>query len=578
MHASHRWRRVARRMGAIAPHRQLQILCAASLVSVGVIVAGVFFTLVPTHASLDGSNRGLVPPVEALDQSHAAYSKTSDAFQLVVNPSPTVRAAGLNRLAQLTSTAEAGWNAFERRSSHLPGEKALRRDFVSDREAATRVGSVFITEKNPSAVELSDVTVATDRLTRDLSRIRELYQTRVQNVLRDAAADVRATEVRIRLLSGVVLVLLLVAFGVAIRSAVTREERVTRLDRSMREDAERNELEARVQRALEMVPDEGASYVLVERALANAAPDNPSELLLADSSRAHFRQVVSSDEHGGPGCPVMSPKECPATTRSQTLIWDSSRALDACPHLRDRPTGDCSAACVPMTVGGNTIGVVHTTAPDGEPPDESVLAKLELITRRAGERIGMLRAFLRSQTQAHTDPLTGLMNRRSLEEEVREISGDARSYVATYGDLDHFKQLNDVYGHDAGDQALRLFARVLRDSVRPGDLVARYGGEEFVVILPDCTVPDARAVVERVRERLSAALEGAAVPRFTVSFGLTVSRPEQTFSETLEVADAALLDAKATGRDRVVVAGTETGPSEADALRTESSELMPHLQ
>jgi predicted signal transduction protein with EAL and GGDEF domain len=122
---------------------------------------------------------------------------------------------------------------------------------------------------------------------------------------------------------------------------------------------------------------------------------------------------------------------------------------------------------------------------------------------------------------------------------------------------------------------LRLFARVLRDSVRPGDLVARYGGEEFVVVLPDCTVPDARAVTERVRERLKASLEGAAVPRFTVSFGLAVSRPDWTFSETLEVADAALLDAKATGRDRVVVAGADTGPSTTDALRGEPSDLEP---
>ena len=72
-----------------------------------------------------------------------------------------------------------------------------------------------------------------------------------------------------------------------------------------------------------------------------------------------------------------------------------------------------------------------------------------------------------------------------------QLTTDARPYIVAYGDLDHFKQLNDVYGHDAGDRALRLFARVVRDSLRPNDIPARYGGEEFVLVIPECTVADA---------------------------------------------------------------------------------------
>jgi diguanylate cyclase (GGDEF)-like protein len=200
---------------------------------------------------------------------------------------------------------------------------------------------------------------------------------------------------------------------------------------------------------------------------------------------------------------------------------------------------------------------VHATAPDEHPPPARTVDRYELIARRAGERIGMLRAFARSETQAHTDPLTGLMNRRSLEEQVRDLTADGASYVVAYGDLDHFKQLNDVHGHDAGDQALRLFARVLRDGVRPADVVARYGGEEFVVVLPGIAIPDAHVVVNRIRGRLQDAQSGTGAPSFTVSFGLAASRPERTFSETLESADAALLDAKAAGRNRVVVAGAD---------------------
>jgi diguanylate cyclase (GGDEF)-like protein len=327
------------------------------------------------------------------------------------------------------------------------------------------------------------------------------------------------------------------------------------LDLALHEDAARNELETRLQRSLEMARDENSAFALVGRALERTAPSHPAELLVADSSRAHFRQAVTTDDSSGPGCPVMTPHDCPAATWGQTQVWPTSTALDACPYLQDRPDGECAAVCVPVSISGNTIGVIHATGADGEPPDEGTVGRVELIARKAGERVGMLRAFARSETQAHTDPLTGLLNRRSLEEKLRTLTEAGHSYAIAYGDLDHFKQLNDVHGHDAGDQALRLFARVMRDSVRPEDLTARWGGEEFVVVLPDCSVGDAFAVINRLRERLERVQAGSHLPRFTASFGVTVSKPEDTFSQSLELADGALLKAKAAGRNRVVIAG-----------------------
>jgi diguanylate cyclase (GGDEF)-like protein len=93
-------------------------------------------------------------------------------------------------------------------------------------------------------------------------------------------------------------------------------------------------------------------------------------------------------------------------------------------------------------------------------------------------------------------------------------------FVVAYLDIDHFKVLDDLHGHDTGDRALRLFARVLRDSIRPRDIPARYGGEEFVVVLPECSIGDARVVADRFRTRLAAALGGETIPDFTVSVGL----------------------------------------------------------
>ena len=101
---------------------------------------------------------------------------------------------------------------------------------------------------------------------------------------------------------------------------------------------------------------------------------------------------------------------------------------------------------------------------------------------------------------------------------------------------------------------------MLRDSVRPHDIPARYGGEEFVVVLPDCTIVDARVVAERIRARLADTLEGANVPPFTVSVGLAAAEPHEAVSEVIERADGALLKAKQLGRDRVLAAGQILDP------------------
>jgi len=102
-----------------------------------------------------------------------------------------------------------------------------------------------------------------------------------------------------------------------------------------------------------------------------------------------------------------------------------------------------------------------------------------------------------------------------------DLTQEDRSYVVLFADLDHFKDLNDVHGHEIGDRALRLFARVVRDSVRPKDIPARYGGEEFVIVLPDCTVGDACIVAERVQARLLDAIGTAAVPPGGTATGMS---------------------------------------------------------
>jgi diguanylate cyclase (GGDEF)-like protein len=307
-----------------------------------------------------------------------------------------------------------------------------------------------------------------------------------------------------------------------------------------------------------MADTEIDAYTVVTKAFRESVPHLQVEMLVADSSGAHFHQTLhtadaSETEHRC-GCDVVSPIDCPATRRGHTLVFPSSQALNACPHLTGRPSGDLSAACVPISITGRSSGVVHAIGPDGSPPDQNDVSYLEMTTRHASERIAMLRAFAKSETQARTDPLTGLWNRRSLENRVRELARDATPYALAYGDLDHFKILNDTHGHEAGDQALRLFARVLKDSVRPGDITARYGGEEFVIVLPDCPTETALKILERIREQLALTLTNGRAPAFTVSFGVASSTDADTFDEVVAIADRALLTAKADGRNRTILA------------------------
>lgn len=179
---------------------------------------------------------------------------------------------------------------------------------------------------------------------------------------------------------------------------------------------------------------------------------------------------------------------------------------------------------------------------------------LALTAEQAGNRIGTLRAFSRSQLQANTDGLTGLLNRRAAEDKVGEIQRRGHTAAVALCDLDHFKNVNDTFGHETGDRALRVFSATLQATMRAHDIVARYGGEEFLLVMPECDLRTAETVLERVRSELSLTLAGGGTPLFTASFGLTDGPSEQPLDKIVARADAALMRAKQQGRDRIIVA------------------------
>ncbi len=262
---------------------------------------------------------------------------SGDSLRTAVGVDAAQRGAALSEAATKNTSAEVAWTKFLRISSHLPGEGAVRRTFAADRKLALEEGSALLSDPAPSPAALAQLLIRSEAMQQDLNHVKELYETKVQIALADASDELDATRQVIVAVSAAALFLLFAAFAVAARSARSREDRLRVLDRTLVRDAERNELEARLQRSLEMAHAEAAVYPVVGRALTLSAPGLPAELLIADSSRAHFRQVVSSEAASAPGCPVMSPADCPAATWGQTQSLDEQHRARRVPASAGSP-------------------------------------------------------------------------------------------------------------------------------------------------------------------------------------------------------------------------------------------------
>jgi diguanylate cyclase (GGDEF)-like protein len=176
---------------------------------------------------------------------------------------------------------------------------------------------------------------------------------------------------------------------------------------------------------------------------------------------------------------------------------------------------------------------------------------LALLLVTAGDIIENLRR------ERSLDPLTGLLNRRGFDEIAVEHLHGSRSWPLSLMviDIDHFKKINDTFGHPAGDAVLKTFSRFLVTAARHGDVCARFGGEEFLVLMPGCDSAGTQAAAERLRKNIRLA-PFEALPenwRVTASVGVAEARRGELLSNLIARADEALYDAKRTGRDRVRV-------------------------
>ena len=223
--------------------------------------------------------------------------------------------------------------------------------------------------------------------------------------------------------------------------------------------------------------------------------------------------------------------------------------------LRRDPNPDWPMVELP----GSPAAILSIHTPDDVNPDEDLIRMLQALAPTVrpavDEYLERFRQSKRSaafRAAAMTDPLTGLGNRRALD--ARTPYGD---YALISLDLDHFKDVNDSFGHASGDVVLSRVAEVLQKCVRDGDSVYRLGGEEFLVCLPDADAKRAAVIAERIRVAVGALDLAGLAPdgRITVSIGVTdaVTRGHADFATTLVLADEALYESKQTGRNKVTV-------------------------
>jgi diguanylate cyclase (GGDEF)-like protein len=247
-----------------------------------------------------------------------------------------------------------------------------------------------------------------------------------------------------------------------------------------------------------------------------------------------------------------------ASTRRSFLAGDADELAASVPRLA--ATGPVSSALLLALVErGETEAVVVLVRRDTEP---FVSSAVELAVALVDQGATAL-ALTRARAEAGTDAVTGCMNhramRRRLDEEIGRAARAGGSLSCLLIDLDDFKSVNDVYGHQAGDAMLRAVVHALVGEFRAFDRVARYGGDEFVVILPNAALGSAAAAAGRALERLRAipTPDGAGV---SASIGVSQWQPPMSTDELLQACDVALLRSKRQGKGRVTRASASGEP------------------
>jgi diguanylate cyclase (GGDEF)-like protein len=381
----------------------------------------------------------------------------------------------------------------------------------------------------------------------DFRQVNALFVTQLAN-RRDRALSL-ATWRAVGLAAG--LSLLLVVAGIVL------------VRRSGRRQGARLARQQELRELLQVAESETESQLLLVHHIQRAIPGSEAGVLNRNSSDDRLDCRLDPDVEprslGALAADQLKPRSCLAVRLSRPYRQKPGDE----PLLRCEACGRLAAdvLCEPLLVGGQVIGSVIVAR-------ERVITEAERGTVAnsvllAGPILANQRNLALAERRAASDVLTGLPNRRAADETIKRMVAHAGRTITPLSaillDLDHFKQLNDVHGHDRGDQALATIGQVLAAGLRASDFAARFGGEEFLVLLPDTGRGGAVEVAEKLRRAVQTT-EINDIGSLTASFGIATlpddaAEPEQL----LRKADRALYAAKARGRNRVEVAAPAGG-------------------
>jgi diguanylate cyclase (GGDEF)-like protein len=349
--------------------------------------------------------------------------------------------------------------------------------------------------------------------------------------------------------------------AVAIRNARLYAELRSVNERLQRRTRELDAL-TRMAEVLQACISEDEAYVVVARFAGELFAGDSGAVFVAGASHTlvEARAVWGGFPASESG--TFKPEECWALRRGRAHSVADTGSGVVCEHLpRPRPG---ASLCVPLAAQGESLGILYLGSRGG--PAGGLGDDKQQLAQTVAEQLGLAVANLKLRetlrNQSIRDPLTGLFNRRYMEEtlerELRRAGRNQRPLCVAMLDLDHFKELNDDFGHEAGDLLLAELGRLLRTHVRGGDVVCRYGGEEFVLILPEVGAEDGFRRVEQLRtasSQLAVMYRGRSIGAPTFSGGIAVYPADgDTVEDLLRAADAALYAAKHGGRDRLIMA------------------------
>ena len=300
-------------------------------------------------------------------------------------------------------------------------------------------------------------------------------------------------------------------------------------------------------------------YRIIGRFAPRLFPKHSGALCVIDSSRNVIEATATWGDSSA--CePVFSPDDCWALREGRAHLVSDPKSGLVCPHAaRD---GQYAQICVPMMAQSSMLGFVHlqrrTDDPSGEAFTQSQVRLVQIVAEEIALSLANvgLREILRQQ--AFRDSLTGLYNRRFLQEALLiELSRAKRKrwpVALVMIDVDDFKPFNDTYGHAAGDSLLSVVATSLQASVRSNDILCRYGGDEFSLVMPEASLENAINWAGKWRsaaKHLSIEWDGKTLPCLTVSMGVAAYPAFLTSDALFREADSALYAAKARGRDQI---------------------------